>query len=251
MTGRRPDRDEIRDEEDYSAQLPFFGKDEMNLAEFPVALLRRQSDSRTSFSYEGYVKGPDGLRHKQKWTVHGLSGTGLPNEYDERVLIALMAVSAGDGFRSRKVPFSVYRILKIMGLTDSVRDYRNIERSLERLTGVTIIAEGAFWDNGAKGFIKHKSAFHIIERFWLAYKEEDDSIREAEGVQAYFIWSDDLWQSIKDGYIKTLDLSFYYSLKTPLARRLYRFLDKRLHKHPHFEIDIFELAGRLGMATYK
>lgn len=251
MARGRSDSETFRDDEEVTAQLPTFGKDEMNLAEFPVALLRRQGDKRTSFSYEGYVKGQDGRRHKQKWTVHGLSGVGLPNEYDERVLIALMAVSASEGFQSRKVPFSVYRLLRIMGLTDSTRDYRNIERSLDRLVGVTIFAEGSFWDNAAKTFVKQKSAFHIIERYWLSYKEEDEAIREAEGVQAYFVWSDDLWQSIQDGYIKTLNLSFYYALETPLARRLYRFLDKRLHATPYLEVDIFELAGRLGMAAYK
>jgi hypothetical protein len=149
------------------------------------------------------------------------------------------------------VPFSVYRLLRIMGLTDSTRDYDNIERSLDRLVGVTIFAEGSFWDNGAKAFIKQKSAFHIIERVWLAYKEEDEQIKEAEGVHAYFVWSEDLWQSIQDGYIKNLNLSFYYGLETPLARRLYRFLDKRLYQKQTFEIDVFELAGRLGMATYK
>jgi hypothetical protein len=252
MSMRRPAPDDLRDDdEDYTLQVPSFGKDEMNLAEFPFALLRRQGDKRTSFSYEGYVTGPDQKRHKQKWTVHGLSGMGLPNEYDERVMIALMAVSATEGFKSRKVPFSVYRLLRIMGLTDSTRDYDNIERSLDRLVGVTIFAEGSFWDNGAKAFMKQKSAFHIIERVWLAYKEEDETIKEAEGVHAYFVWSEDLWQSIQDGYIKNLNLSFYYALETPLARRLYRFLDKRLYQKQTFEIDVFELAGRLGMATYK
>lgn len=251
MTTRRPDPDPERDDHDYPAHLPAFGKDEMNLAEFPFALLRRQSDKRTSFSYEGYVTGPDGKRHKQRWTVHGLSGLGLPNEYDERIMVALMAVSASKGFQDRRVPFSVYSLLRIMGLTDSKRDYENIERGLDRLVGATIFAEGSFWDNAEKNWIKQKSAFHIIERVWLAYKEEDDKIRETEGVPAYFVWSEDLWKSIQDGYIKNLDLSFYYSLETPLARRLYRFLDKRLYRKHAFEIDVFELAGRLGMAAYK
>jgi hypothetical protein len=47
-------------------------------------------------------------------------------------------------------------------------------------------------------------------------------------------------------------LGIYYQLKTAIARRLYRLLDKRLYKKAELEIDIFELAAKLAMSdTYK
>jgi plasmid replication initiation protein len=243
--------DERFDEEERKERaivLP--GKDEMNLAEFPIASLRRRGDSRDSFTYEGWITNKDGKRQRQRWIVRGLSGIGLPTEYDERVLVALMAITSSHGFEDRKVPFSVYQVLQVMGLTDSKRDYENIERSLERLVGVTIFAEGAFWDNGEKSWVKIKTGFHIIEKFWLRYLEEDEQVLEEELVPGYITWSEDIWKSIQDGYIKNLDLAFYYSLQSPMARRLYRFLDKRMAYRAQFEIDIFEMASRLGMTHY-
>lgn len=226
------------------------GRDEMNLAEFPFASLTRQQGDRDSFTYEGWITDKEGKRHRQRWTVRGAGGLGLPTEYDERVVVALMAVSAQQGFAERKVPFSVYQILQVMGTPRSKRAYEAVQRSLERLVGVTIYAEGAFWDNGEKGWIKLKSGFHIMEKYWLAYLEEDEQVRAAEGVPGYFVWSEDLWKSIQDGYLKHLDLDFYFDLDSPLARRLYRFLDKRMAYQSTYEIDIFDLAGRLGMARY-
>ncbi len=226
------------------------GRDEMNLAEFPFALLRPQQGEEDSFTYEGSILDKNGNRQRQRWTVRGAGGLGLPTEYDERIVIALMAISAEQGFETRKVPFSVYQVLKVMGITRSQRAYEAVQRSLDRLVGVTIYAEGAFWDNGEKEWLTLKAGFHIIEKFWLAYLEKDEKVREKEGVPGYFIWSEDIWKSIEDGYIKYLDLDFYFDLNLPLARRLYRFLDKRMAYQTEYEIDIFELAKRLGMARY-
>lgn len=250
MNDYRDDRPSEEEQEEWKG-ITLRGKDEMNLAEFPFAALRRHGDSREAFVYEGYITLSDGTRRQQRWIVRGLSGIGLPTEYDERVMVALMAVTASHGFQTRKVPFSVFQLLSIMGVQDSRRNYQSVENSLERLVGVTIFAEGSFWDNAEKDWVKLKSGFHLIERYWLRYKEEDEQIRETERSPGYIVWSEDIWKSMQDGYIKNLDLRLYYSLDSPLARRLYRFLDKRTYYRPEYEIDIFELASRLGMARYE
>ena len=141
---------EPADELEPDAAAPRIGRDEMNLAEFPFALLTRQQGERDSFTYEGWITDKSGARHRQRWTVRGAGGLGLPTEYDERVVVALMAISAQQGFAERKVTFSLYQLLQIMGVSRSQRAYESVERSLERLIGVTIYAEGAFWDNGER-----------------------------------------------------------------------------------------------------
>src|SRR5947199_393805 len=87
------------------------GKDEMNLAEFPFASLRNRGDSRKAIVYEGWVEDKDGTRYQQRWIVRGDSEVGLPNEFDERVYVALMKVTKDQSFADRKVSFSVYRLL--------------------------------------------------------------------------------------------------------------------------------------------
>jgi hypothetical protein len=226
------------------------GRDEMNLAELPFASLAHRGDDRTAITYEGWITDKQGQRHYQKWLVGG-GHAGLPTEYDERVYVALMKVTHDQGFASRKVPFSIYEVLKIMGAEISQPACERVEEALNRLVGVTIHAEGSFWDNEARRWRGVKTGFHIVEKYWLRSREPDEEVRAAEGVPAYIVWSEDIWASFQAGYIKRLDLKLFYNLESALARRLYRFLDKRMRYQNEYEIDIFELANRLGMARYE
>jgi plasmid replication initiation protein len=222
----------------------------MNLVEFPFATLSRRP-MLGSIKCQRWISDPTGARHPQRWAVQGGSESGLPTEFDERVYVALMAVTKQRGFADRKVPFSVYQLLKIMGESTDSKHYRSVERSLERLLRASIVAEGAFWDAQKKELVHLVNGFHLIERYWLAYKEQEEAVIEAEGAQAYIVWGEELWRSFQSGYLKQLNLALFFSLQTPVARRLYRFLDKKLHRSPRFEIDIFQLSQQLGMAWYR
>ena len=223
----------------------------MNLAEFPFASLRRRGDSRTSIVYEGWQTGPDGNRYPQKWIARGLSDLGLPTEFDERIYVALMAITHQQPVPARKTPFSVYQLAKVMGLAKGRVTYARIEQSLDRLVGLTFKCEGAFYNIEAKRRETIAEAFHLIDRYWLRYREPDPEVREEERVPAYIVWGERIWQSIEAGYIKPLDLTLFNSLENPTARRLYRFLDKRMQYQDTYQIDIFDLAGRLGMQRYR
>lgn len=234
-----------------SRSLASAGKDEMNLAEFPIATLRGRGDSRREIVYRGeIVDRVTGIRMDQAWRVTGDSLLGLPNEFDERVYVALMAITARSGFTGRRVAFSVYQILKIMGQTANSRSYEFVERSLRRLKGVTITAQGAFFDNTTKEYVRTTMSFNLIDKFWLSYREKDNHVREEVGVPAYMVWSEEIWNSFQAGYIKNLDLDYFYNLENPTARRLYRLLDKRMWYENQGSIDLKALVGRLGMVEY-
>ena len=226
------------------------GRDEMNLAEFPFAALNPK-DNRDVITYEGWITNKDGEKERQRWVARGAGGLGLPSEFGERLLMALISITAEQGFNGRKVPFSIYQLLNMLGLSRNKRYYELVEKQLEKLVGMTIYSEGAFWSAENQKRITTKNAFHLIDHLWLRYQESDERVREEENVPAYIVWSEQLWSSFHYGYIKSLDLKFYYTLKTPLARRMFRFLDKRMRYQTVYEIDIFELANRLGMADYE
>jgi hypothetical protein len=235
---------------DNEEQTPTVGKDEMNLAEFPIARIGRK-DKREAIEYVGWAVGKDGLRKQQKWTIRSAAGLGLPTEFAERVLVSLMAITAGEKFVSRKVTFSVYRILKMLGLTINKRNYKAVEKALKQLVGITIYSEGAFFDKEKQKRVTTLRGFHLIDDIWLRYLEDDESVKVAEGSNGYIVWGDRLWNSFKVGYIKNLDVDFYYSLDNAVARRLYRFLDKRMYYQDEYQIDIFDLAARIGLSRYR
>lgn len=63
-----------------------------------------------------------------------------------------------------------------------------------------------------------------------------------------FSWNEVLFNSFKAGNIKTIDAEFYFTLKSPVTKRLYRFLDKKKYgRKPKFEIGIKKLAALLPL----
>jgi hypothetical protein len=233
---------------DQSQPATLSGKDEMNLAEFPIARLGR-NDTRTLIEYHGQIVDKAGNVLEQKWTVSGSTKFGLPTEFSERVLVALMAMTAEDNFAERKVTFTPYRLLKTLGMSTGKVNYQAIKKALQQLVGVTIYSEGSFWDKNQGKRVSTEKGFHLLDDFWLKSMQTESG--ETEDAHAYIVWGERFWENFKAGYIKNLDVTFYYSLENTLARRLYRFLDKRMHYQNEYQIDIFDLAARLGMKQYE
>jgi hypothetical protein len=200
-----------------ATELPVLnGKDEMNLAEFPLTKLGSR-DRRDVLVYEGW----------------GIDAQKRPSHQ-----------------RSRKVCFSRYQLLKMMQLDPEGKNCANLEQVLRQLTGMTIESERAFFNKAQNKRVVSREAFHLIEKLWLRKYETDNQVLADESTQGYIIWGKEIWESLQAGYIKNIDLTFYYGLSSPLARRLYRFLDKRMYYQDRTEIDIFELTGRLGQTAY-
>jgi hypothetical protein len=219
------------------------GKDEMNLSVLPIARLG-SSDKRTKLEYYGTFA-ENGEQKDMVWIVEG-GASGLPTELAERVLIALLFIGSKENFKNRKMTFTVYRVLKTMGLTINPRNYREIEKALKRLVAVTVFTDQAWYNHERKTRITANRGFHIIDEYYLHYEEGAD-----EGEESFVIWGSRMWSSIQAGYLKYLDLDFYYSISTPLARRMFRFLDKVMAYQDTYQIDIFALANKLGMTPYE
>ena len=218
------------------------GKDEMNLAVLPIARLGT-SDKRTKLEYYGtFVE--NGTQKDMVWIVDGGS-VGLPTEFAERVLVALLYIGAQDNFKNRKMSFTVYRVLKTLNFTVNQRNYNEVKKAIGRLVTITVYSNQAWFDHRKKKRVTTERVFHLIDE--AVFHNEDDEDSE----ETYIVWGKRLWDSIKTGYLKQLDLDFYYSLQNPLTRRLFRFLDKTMAYQDGYQIDIFALQGKLGMAIYE
>ncbi len=221
------------------------GKDEMNLAEYPFALLtRRMSENQKTIEVEQQVRTDGGEIITQSWVVTGSDKYGLPLAIDEDVYIALMKILKDSCFRDRTIPFTRYQILRILGKDISKREYDRIQQSLDRLVSTTITSKNAFWDNRTRQYVS--KAFHIFDSYEL-YREQPGrkSARSPELPMSYVVLSSFLFESVKAGYVKNLDIEFYLRLETPLARRLYRYLDKKAYNNRSFEIGVMRLAEKL------
>ena len=69
------------------------GRDELNLAEFPFAILQyQQSEEVKTLSFSDSITGKDGQPVERRWTVTGSDAFGLPVAGDMDIVIGLLAL---------------------------------------------------------------------------------------------------------------------------------------------------------------
>jgi len=226
------------------------GRDEMNLAEFPFALLSdRHPRDLNTVSFTDTIQGEDG-QVERVWTVTGSDEFGLPLASDELVYVALMEVTKDQNFESRTVYVTRYDMIKRLGWPDKGQSYTRLQASLDRLLSVTIKAERAFWDNKKRRYVD--VGFHIIDDY--AIYDEQPGRKARSGKKrlpySYVAWNQVVFASFQSGYIKHLDTAFFFGLRSALSRRLYRYLDKKRYDgKPVFRIGLRKLAfEKLGMS---
>jgi Replication initiator protein A len=226
--------------------LARIGRDEMNLAEFPFGLLsKRVPEGVSEIQFRDAIRGPHGQLIERRWTVTGSPKHGLPVAADEPVYVALMEATKEQGFKSRVVFTSRQDIARRMGLPHGGAAYRQIKASLDRLVGVNIHAENAFWDPDKRAY--GTVSFGLLDDYVLLDERKDRSKQLPLGQVA---WNRIIFASFVAGNIKRLDTAFFFSLESPIARRLYRYLDKKRYDgKPAFQIGIEKLCfEHLGLS---
>ena len=223
---------------------PYWGRDEMNLVEFPFALLTDRAMGIVTLEFSDYIPGEGGKPVVRKWTVTASEKFGMPTRDDERVYVALMQITKENGLDSPRQFFSRYRVLNAIGWEQTGHYYKRVGESLDRLMGVTVKAENAFYDPKTRAY--STESFHIIDNYRLWDRLSTSGQQNLP--LSYFKWNEIIWKSIKAGYIKKLDTRFWFSLKGAAARRMYRYLDKKFYQKDVFAIAVDKLAlEKLGV----
>jgi len=227
------------------------GGDELNLAEFPFALLAdRQPEGVDTIEFSDVIKGKGGQTIERTWILTGSEEFGLPIASDEQVYVALMEITREQGFENRTIHTTRYELIKRLGWPDKGGSYARLKGCLNRLLGVTITAKQAFWDKTKQQYVD--VGFHIIDDYAL-YNEPVG--RKAQGQArrqplSYIAWNQVVFKSFQAGNLKQLDTGFYFGLRSAVARRLFRYLDKkRLDGKTAFRIELRKLGfEKLGMS---
>ena len=219
------------------------GRDEMNLAEFPLSLLadRAGADQR-SLCFEDSVW-DEGRKERitRQLTVTASEKHGLPTALDDEVLLGLVQLSKQRNFEDRKVPFTRYQLVELLGWREEGRSYVRLEESLLRWVGVTLHYRNAWWSREEQSWVDE--TFHVLDNVTLLDRERVARKRKQDALPlSQFTWNDVLFRSFQSGNLKALDFEFYRSLESSVARRLYRFLDKRFFHTKRWEFDLKELA---------
>src|ERR1051326_4486994 len=230
----------MRDEDAANSQLPSprLSQEEINLTEFPIALLsdRAQKNKRTMRRFTSGNK---------VWEIHGDPEHGFPTHLDHEVYVILMEVTYEQGFPER-VLFSRHDLLRRLGWGFSATRYARLQQALDCWAGVKIRTINSFYDKTNKKWLD-RHIFHLLEESRSI--EQDDGERSTEGATAWFRWSETIRQSMQARYLKPLDVDLFLKLKSAVAQMLYRYLDaKRLNGKVTFQQSIITLGKQhLGM----
>jgi hypothetical protein len=233
----------VEDGQTLTVDISSQGRDEMNLAEFPITVLadRAPKGARTLI-----------FRVDQgQLTITGSDAYGLPTAPDADVIVALIQLTKlKNDFQKPTVHFTRYELLRLLGWNNEGRSYRRLDESLRRWVGVTLHYANCWWDNRSKTY--GDATLHILESAIIL--EGKGKSRDDEGEQALlplssFTWNKTFLESCHADNLKYLDVGTYFSLEHSASKRLYRFLDKRFYKRASWVFDLREVAfERVGLS---
>lgn len=222
------------------------GRDELNLAEFPISAIGSRSDPniKTLRFEDRFFDKSAGAMVDRKLIVTASDEYGLPTTADDEVLLGLLQISRLQKFESPTVAFTPYQLLRILGWSVSTYNYRRIREAINRWVGVTLYYDNAWRDKKTGQWVEAK--FHFIE-FVEFYKQGNESVFAPDGASV-IKWNDLIFRNFCEGNLKTLDFHLYRALESGIAKRLFRFLDKRFYhrKRLVFALEVFA-CDKIGL----
>lgn len=217
---------------------------ERNLERNPWTRLYDSGDSEgqeqlSVFTEESRVDG-------RGWIATVPPGTSFPTSTVSDLYIGLAAlynlqIPLEERGTRRTVTTTLAELLTLTGRVRGGRSYQLLRADFDKLAELRIHAVRT-WRDGK--VLAREKKFRIIDKVEYEYLRGS---REPTGVRVTF--SEDVCQSIAQGTYRLLDVQRYFSLPTPAARRLYRYLDLKRWRGPEpkeeVELSLTELARHL------
>lgn len=230
---------------DYSALILV----EANLEVPPTFQLRRTDPNRRVAEFSNTLVNEEGERVQQNWRISVPEPYKLPGPFDQDVWVAVQTLV---GMRGGMPPdgrlyFSLYELLGVMRKTRKGENYKELRAALLRLSATHFQADNAFYLKD-----KNKLATRTFTLWDVSLDTEVDH-RTGEATERHFLeFHNVVRQSFQAEYLKILDSDFYFSLRSPLAKRLYRLIDRKRQGKPRWGISLDKLKDMAPLApSYK
>jgi plasmid replication initiation protein len=195
-----------------------------SLEEFPLFRLSDTAED-PAISYGG---GPEGGR----WRVLASPGERLPGTFDQDVYVELMrryhdAGEPPDG----ALTFTLHAFLRAMNRQVDGRTYEQLRGSLTRLERTTLQSEQSYYDAVVCGTVD--VSFTLLTSVMIERRRSTERdqlalfpvVVAAEPGEARVVISPLLRQNIAARHVVSLNVARYFSLPSPVARRLYRLIE--------------------------
>ena len=205
--------------------------DELNLARLPIGVLGKAARGSKTLEFSVRINGGE-----RRWTVLGTEKWGLPNGYDDDVLLVLVKLTQEQGFQSSTVSFTRGQVLRELGWdANGGQSYRRLHQSLRRLGSVTYDSEFAWFSKPDARYLN--AQFGLIDEFTLT---ANHATEDAAG--SFVRWSRVFFENLRHSNLKQLDWESLRRISAPVGKRLYRLLDFELYRERSRAFDLRALC---------
>lgn len=191
-----------------------------------------------------------------RWRVLPAPGDRLPGTFDQDVYVEicrryLEAGSPDDG----AIHFTLHAFLRSIGRRADGRTYEQLRGALARLERTTLESQEAYWSAGAGATVDLQ--FTLLSGVSIDRRRMVDldqislfpSFAASEPGDARVVLSPHLRANFAAGYVTMLSASRYFTLSSPVARRLYRLLEvARAEGLSAWSLSLERLAERVPLA---
>lgn len=235
---------------------PAFGRDELNLIDFPIGTLSNKQPVDSSgnrvaelvFTVNNFDDDL-GCVVPKRLTTRTSSKHGFPTPKEEQLLVGLMLLTrVKNNFSNPRVEFRPGELYQLMNWPNDSTSKRQLKVGLDRLSGVKLKYENS-WSTSSGETYEKEFLTGLLDSYMLTTPKVGQAHRSI--TPCWVQWSAEVFADIQAGNVKELNTNQFFALKYPLTRRMYRFLDKHLTDTPQLEMDLLTFAAHLGIAETK
>jgi len=217
---------------------------EQNLEEFPLFELKARKRGAKARVFEKVIQGEGGIALNQMWKVMPSGEYGMPGPVDQDVYLAVLQLlqQRGGMPEDGELSFSLYELRKILGWSDdSGGAYKEIRDALLRIATTSMQSRNAFYSAEERRRIV--DTFNIWSVHFAEHEVKGQTVRERHVLKFHPIFI----RNYMAQYLKGIDSDFYWSLRSPVSKRLYRLVDLQRAGGLSWETDLFGVRDQIPL----
>src|SRR5215207_2944297 len=217
---------------------------EQNLEEFPLFELKVRKRRAKARVFEKVIEGEAGVSLNQVWKVMPSGEYGMPGPVDQDVYLAVLQLlqQRGGMPEDGELSFSLYELRKILGWSDdSGGAYKEIRDALLRIATTSMQSRNAFYSAQERRRIV--DTFNIWSVHFAEHEVKGQTVRERHVLKFHPIFI----RNYMAQYLKGIDSDFYWSLRSPVSKRLYRLVDLQRAGGLSWETDLFGVRDQVPL----
>jgi hypothetical protein len=224
---------------------------ERNLEEYPLFELKARQRGSKARLFERVIEGEGGVSLRQSWKVIPSGEYGMPGPIDQDVYLAVLQLleKRGGMPEDGELAFSLYELRKVLGWSDdSGGAYREIKDALVRIQLTGVQSLNAFYSAADEQLIA--DSFNVWSVHFAQRKKRGGANSSASRTtqdRHVLRFHPIFIRNYEAQYLKGLDADFFFSLKMPLSKRLYRLIDLQRAGGLSWRSDLFAVRDQIPL----